>query len=131
MIAGKDFDEWWTHRPTRDAPLAVGDLDTIWNELSARCDTMDPGQPNKPPSLLGVVSFAAALVTLGMLGLWVVVQAVAHLPIASAAAVTIVAALAGVIVRWRLDYPARHLATAWTTGAIVGVAILLAALITS
>jgi hypothetical protein len=131
VIAGKDFDEWWNHRPTRDAPLTSTDLDTIWKELSDRCDVMDPGQPDKPPSLLDVVSFAAALLVIGVLGFWVAVQAVAHLPLAAAAAVTIVAALAGLIVRWRLDYPARHLATAWTTGASAGVAIVVAALILS
>jgi hypothetical protein len=131
VIAGKDFDDWWQHRPTRDAPLASADLDTIWNELSTRCDTMDPDQPDKPPTLLDVVSFAAALLVIGVLGFLVAVQAVVHLPLAAASAVTIVAALAGLIARWRLDYPARHLATAWTTGASAGVAIVVAALILS
>lgn len=131
VIAGKDFDEWWRNHPTRDAPLTPADLDTIWSELSARCDTMDPDQPNKPPTLLAMVSFAAALLLMGVFGFWVVVQGVEHLPLAAAAAVTIVAALAGLIVRWRLDYPARHPATAWTAGASAGVAIEVAAVILS
>lgn len=129
VIAGKDFDDWWPNHPTRDAPLTSTDLDTIWNELSTRCDIMDPDQPDKPPTLLNVVSFATALLVIGLVGFWVAVQAVAHLPLAAAAAVTIVAALAGLVVRWRLDYPARHLATAWTTGASAGVAIVVAAVI--
>lgn len=128
VIARKDFDDWWQHRPTRDTPLTSADLDTIWNELSARCDVMDPDQPDKSPTLLDVVSFAAALLAIGVLGLWVAVQAVVHLPLAAAAAVTIVAALGGLMLRWRLDYPARHLATAWTAGASAGVAVVVAAL---
>lgn len=131
VIARKDFDDWWQHRPTRDTPLTSADLDTIWNELSARCDVMDPDQPDKPPSLLQVFSFLAALVTLGVLGLLVAIQALAHLPLAAAAAICVVSALAGFLIRFWLDYPARHLATAWTTGAAAGVAIVVAALILS
>jgi heme/copper-type cytochrome/quinol oxidase subunit 2 len=130
VIAGKEFDDWWQHHPTRDTPLNSADLDTIWNELSARCDVMDPDQPDKPPSLLSVVGFAAALVTLGVLGQLVAIQALAHLPLAAAAAICVVSALAGLMIRPWLDYPARHLATAWTTGATAGVAIMLAALAT-
>ena len=131
VIPGKDFDDWWSHRPTRDAPLTSADLDTIWNRLAARCDVMDPGQPDKPPTLLDAVGFAGALLAIGFLGFWVAVQAVVQLPFAAAVAVNLVSALAGILIRSWLDYPARHLATAWTTGAAAGIAIVVAALILS
>lgn len=129
VITGKGFDDWWQHRPTRDTSLTSADLDTIWNELSARCDVMDPEQPDKPPSLLSIVGFASALVTLGVLGLLVAIEALAHLPLAASATICLVSALGGILIRSRLDYPARHLATAWATGATAGVAIMVAALV--
>lgn len=55
----------------------------------------------------------------------------AHLPLAAAAPICVVSALAGFLIRSWLVYPARHLATARITGAMAGVAIMLVALVIS
>lgn len=129
VIPGKHFDQWWQQRPIRPTALSPADLDSAWDALSRRCEVMDPNQPSKPLAFADITVMGSLAVTVGMLALVTVVQAMAHLPLIAGLGVAAACTGLGLIVRLWLHGPPRWLATAWLAGiasafAFAGVALL-------